>query len=134
MPCPVAETYANEFGKRYYQLPMYKLDVIGTDPYDAANFNRRLVYTGPLRHSLADERKSGIGEALLMTTSAVLEREMEHQHIPAEHRPRHDRIPEERFPRSFGLSSSAIGRILGSAALSAQWLRAKSVSALEPGL
>ena len=84
---PVAETYANEFGKRYYQLPMYKLDVVGTDPLDATNFRARVVHTGPLRAQFGGRETVGIGEALLMATSAVLDREMEHQHIPADQRP-----------------------------------------------
>jgi hypothetical protein len=84
---PVGEVYANEFGKRYYQLPMYKLSVVGTDPADAVNFNGRQVYTGDLRAQFGGREKVGIGEALLTTTSKVLEREFEHQHIALEERP-----------------------------------------------
>jgi hypothetical protein len=83
----VGEVYANEYRKRYYQLPMYKLSVIGTDPADAVNFNGRQVYTGALRAKFGGREKVGIGEALLTTTSAVLEREFEHQHILPEDRP-----------------------------------------------
>jgi hypothetical protein len=35
----------NEFGKRFLHIQMYPLDVIGTDPTTATNFNRRTVLT-----------------------------------------------------------------------------------------
>ncbi|HKG22552.1 MAG TPA: cytochrome c [Blastocatellia bacterium] len=35
----------NEFGKRFLHIQMYPLDVIGTDPTAATNFNRRTVLT-----------------------------------------------------------------------------------------
>jgi hypothetical protein len=82
----VAESAANQYGRRFYQLPMYKLDVIGTDPEDARNFNARKVYTGVLRSQFGGKEVVGIGEALLTTTSAVLDREFEHQHISADTR------------------------------------------------
>jgi hypothetical protein len=77
----VPETYANESGKRYWQLPMYKLSVLGTDPWDAANFNGREVYTGVLREAFGGKEKVGIGEALLRTTSAVIKTELGHQRL-----------------------------------------------------
>jgi len=83
----VGEVYANEYAKRYYQLPMYKLSVVGTDPWDAVNFNARQVYTGDLRQEFGGREKVGVGEALLKTTSAILDREFEHQHLPPEDRP-----------------------------------------------
>jgi hypothetical protein len=82
----VAQVNSNENGKRYYQLPMYKLSVIGTDPSDAANFNGREVYTGVLKSTFGGKDKIGIGEALLVTTSEIIAREMDHQHIPPEDR------------------------------------------------
>jgi hypothetical protein len=82
----VGQVSANENGKRYYQLPMYKLSVIGTDPMDAVNFNGRLVYTGVLKQTFNGKDKVGVGEALLVTTGEIMAREMEHQHIPPEDR------------------------------------------------
>jgi hypothetical protein len=38
----------NEFGKRFLGIKMFHLDVIGTDPTDAVNFNNRMVRTGGL--------------------------------------------------------------------------------------
>lgn len=78
---PIAETYANSYGKKYWQLPMYKLDVVGTDPWDAANFNARIVNTGLLQSAFGGKDKAGIGEALLTTTSAILARELKTQGI-----------------------------------------------------
>lgn len=83
----VGEVYPNEYKKRYWQLPMYKLSVVGTDPLDAANFNSRQVYTGNLRELFGKKEKVGVGEALLGMTTAILALEMEHQRIPPEDRP-----------------------------------------------
>lgn len=38
----------NEFGKVFLRINMIPLDIIGTDPTAAVNFNRRLVHTGQL--------------------------------------------------------------------------------------
>ena len=83
---PVGQLNANENGKRYYQLPIYKLSVIGTDPADAVNFNRREVFTGVLKSKFGGKEKIGIGEALLVSTNEIMAREMDHQHIPVEDR------------------------------------------------
>jgi cytochrome c553 len=83
---PAGQVNVNENGKRYFQLPMYKLSVIGTDPGDAVNFNGRQVYTGVLRSTFGGKDKVGVGEALLVTTSAIMAREMDQQHIPPEDR------------------------------------------------
>lgn len=82
----VAQVNVNENGKRYFQLPMYKLSVIGTDPSDATNFNGRQVYTGVLKSTFGGKDKIGIGEALLTSTTEIMAREMDHQHIPPEER------------------------------------------------
>jgi mono/diheme cytochrome c family protein len=42
------EAAADKYGNRYIQLPMYRLDVLGTDPYDAKEFAARQPYTGIL--------------------------------------------------------------------------------------
>ena len=83
---PVGQVKANENGKRYFQLPMYKLSVLGTDPYDATNFNARKVYTGVLKSKFGGKDQVGVGEALLVTTTEVMARELDHQHIPPEDR------------------------------------------------
>jgi hypothetical protein len=71
----VPEVSPNSYGKRYWQLPVYKLNVIGTDPGDAVNLNTRQVYTGPLRAKFGGKEKVGIGEALEVSISAILQRE-----------------------------------------------------------
>jgi len=78
----VAEVNPNENGKRYFQLPMYKLSVVGTDPLDAENFNGREVYTGVLKAKFGGKDKVGVGEALLVTTTEIMARELNHQHVP----------------------------------------------------
>jgi hypothetical protein len=84
---PVAEVNANEYGKRYLQLPMYKLNVLGTDPLDAENFNARQVYTGDFKASYGGKEKVGIGEALLVSTSGIMAKEFVHQKISPEDQP-----------------------------------------------
>lgn len=79
---PVGQVNANANGKRYFQLPMYKLNVVGTDPLDAVNFNGRQVYTGVLKSTFGGKDTVGIGEALLVSTSEIMAREMDQQHIP----------------------------------------------------
>lgn len=41
-------TPPNEFGKQFVEIKLYPLDVIGTDPTDAVNFNLRVAQTGQL--------------------------------------------------------------------------------------
>jgi len=82
----VGQVNTNENGKRYFQLPMYKLSVIGTDPMDAVNFNGRQVYTGVLKDKFGGRDKVGVGEALLVTTTEIMAKEMDHQHIAPEDR------------------------------------------------
>lgn len=83
---PVGQVAVNANGKRYFQLPMYKLSVIGTDPLDAVNFNGREVYTGDLKSTFGGKDKVGIGEALLVSTNNIMAREMDEQHIPPDAR------------------------------------------------
>ncbi|MGA2848904.1 MAG: di-heme-cytochrome C peroxidase [Terracidiphilus sp.] len=82
----VGQINTNENGKRYFQLPMYKLNVIGTDPLDAVNFNGRQVYTGVLKEKFGGRDKVGVGEALAVTTTEIMARELDHQHIAPEDR------------------------------------------------
>jgi hypothetical protein len=84
---PVAEVHANEFGKRYWQLPLYKLNVIGTDPQDALNFNARQIYTGNLRVQFGGREKVSFAEALQTATSGVMAHEFENQEVSREDRP-----------------------------------------------
>jgi hypothetical protein len=82
---PVKEQEPNQYGKSYWQLPIYRLDVIGTDPSDAVNFNRRKVYTGDLKQVLFNGADQvGIGEALQKTTTEIEDRLYKEAKIPPE--------------------------------------------------
>src|SRR6266446_8437989 len=45
---PALETNPNRYGQSYLQLPLYRQDVMGTDPTDATQFNARQIHTGNL--------------------------------------------------------------------------------------
>jgi processive rubber oxygenase RoxA-like protein len=78
-------TPPNEFGKTFIQINLYPLDLIGTDPTAAVNFNKRLAYTGQLSqppYSLP-ERLTGTG-ALQALTTQVAKRKFEELHISPE--------------------------------------------------
>jgi hypothetical protein len=83
---PVEEVRANQHGKRYWQLPMYKLSVIGTDTRDADNFQARIVYTGKLKNRFGGREQVGLGEALHVVTTEVISRELDHERIAPEDR------------------------------------------------
>jgi hypothetical protein len=76
------EANPNENGKRYWQLPVYKVSVLDTDPLDAVNFSSRKVYTGVLKDLFAGKEEVGVGEALSRTTTQIVATEMDHQKIP----------------------------------------------------
>jgi hypothetical protein len=82
-----ALTPAGEYpdNKRFIQLPMYKLDVLGTDPLDAQNFAARTVLTGPLKDKLfSGQAQVGIGEALQLTTTQIMQKKFIELKIPPE--------------------------------------------------
>jgi hypothetical protein len=85
---PVFESQQPEPGGPYYALPMYKLNVIGTDPGDATNFNSRTIYTGRLKDVLFDNQESvGIGVAFTKASTAIMQREYKDLNIPADQQP-----------------------------------------------
>ncbi len=71
---PVRHVNPNKWGKRYIQLPLYRLDVIGTDPWDAEDFAGHEIYTRNLSWLFDGKEKVGIGEALLKVTTEVMKR------------------------------------------------------------
>jgi hypothetical protein len=80
---PTKEVQPNEYGKTYWQLPMYKLDVIGTDPGDAQRFASREVVTGDLKDVLFDgQEKVDIGTALQKTTTEIMKRQYKEMNTP----------------------------------------------------
>lgn len=82
-------TPAGEYpdSKRFIQLSIYKLDMIGTDPTDAENFHARTVYTGALKDSLfGGQDQVGIGVALGLTTTEILNKKFADLNIPPSER------------------------------------------------
>jgi RoxA-like, cytochrome c-like len=69
---PALETQPNRYGRRFLQLPLFRQDVMGTDQFDAMQFRSREVYTGILSPLFGNKEKVGIGVALTVTISAIL--------------------------------------------------------------
>lgn len=66
-------TPENQYGKKFIHLKLYKLDVIGTDAWDARNFAaRNVLLTGLLQQKYGDQL--GIGAALGNFSQSVQER------------------------------------------------------------
>jgi hypothetical protein len=85
---PVKEVTPNKFGYTYYQLPLYKLAFIGTDPGDATHFNARKVVTGPLQSALFDgQAEVGVGVALQKTTTQIMQRHFKELNIGPDEQP-----------------------------------------------
>lgn len=78
-------TAPNEFGKTFVRINMYSLDLIGTDPTAAVNFNKRLAFTGQLSQPPVSlpERLTATG-ALQAVTTQVAKRKFEELHISPE--------------------------------------------------
>jgi RoxA-like, cytochrome c-like len=79
---PAWETAPNIYGKRYLQLPLYRMEVMGTDPNDAIGFNQRVVHTGVLKKEYGDQEAVGIGEALEVSVGGVLKRWFDEHNVP----------------------------------------------------
>jgi hypothetical protein len=70
---PALETKPNQYGLRYLQLPLYRMEVMGTDSYDAMGFRARQVYTGVLE-PLYQKERVGVGEALTFNVTSVVKK------------------------------------------------------------
>lgn len=72
---PALEQQSDRYGPpRYFQLPLYRQNVMDTDPSDAVQFNERQVITGFLAPVFGGKKVVGIGEALTVNISGVLNR------------------------------------------------------------
>jgi len=71
---PVLEVKPTRYGRRYIQLPLYRMDVMGTDPDDATQFRARRVTTGILASMTGNEPVVGIGIALTFSVGHVLDK------------------------------------------------------------
>jgi len=71
---PALELEPNQYGRKYIQLPLYDMTKMGTDKYDAEEFNARQVYTGSLAPVYGNKEKVGIGDALTVSTNRIMDR------------------------------------------------------------
>jgi hypothetical protein len=69
---PAFETQPNPFNKKFIQLPLYRQEVMDTDPDDAMQFRKREVYTGVMASEFKGQPKVGIGDALTTTITGIL--------------------------------------------------------------
>ncbi len=75
----------NEFGKQFLRINMFPLEVIGTDPTDAANFNKRVARTGQLAlPPVGLPPTVTAASALEAVSSRIAERKYDELHIPPE--------------------------------------------------
>ncbi len=78
-------TPPNEFGKQFVRINMYKLDLIGTDPTAAVNFNKRIVATGQLSQPpVSLPERLPVTGALEAVTNSVAKRKFAEQSITPE--------------------------------------------------
>lgn len=75
------EVNPNKYGKKYFQLPLYRLNVMGTDPDDAVQFNERVPYTGVLSPYFDNKEKVGVGKALKVIIENIKQRWYEEHNI-----------------------------------------------------
>ena len=89
----------NEFGKAFLRINLYPLDVIGTDPPDAVNFNTRVVRTGQLGLPPVVPAAGG----LQVISSRVAERKYDELHLSPEQRDEMNgfRANKIRAPRAY---------------------------------
>jgi hypothetical protein len=72
-------TNPNQYSKRFLQLPLYRLDVMGTDEDDVVQFNARRVQPGVLKElfkqeNFDDQGAVGIGDMLTVTINGILDK------------------------------------------------------------
>lgn len=79
---PAPELTPNKYNRKFIQLPLYRQDVMGTDKYDAEQFRARQVYTGILSGLFQNQKVVGIGDALTVTISGILNRWFNEHKVP----------------------------------------------------
>ena len=78
-------TPPNEFGKTFVRINMYSLDLMGTDPTAAVNFNKRIAFTGQLSQPPFNlPGRLPVTGALQAVTTQVAKRSFEELHISPE--------------------------------------------------
>jgi hypothetical protein len=76
---PIAGTDPSKYERRFLQLPLYRQNVMGTDQWDAVQFNARRVYPGVLKESFKQQQfdsqgRVGIGDVLTLTINGILDK------------------------------------------------------------
>lgn len=71
---PALDPQPDKYGHRYVQLPLYRMDVMGTDPQDAMLFRKRVVKTGPLAPLFDNQKQVGIGTALTVSVTGIIDK------------------------------------------------------------
>jgi hypothetical protein len=71
---PAFEPTENKNNRKILQLPLYRQDVMGTDRYDAEQFRERQVYAGNVPDLFKGKEVVGIGEALTITISGIIDK------------------------------------------------------------
>jgi hypothetical protein len=70
--------------RRFLQLPLYRQEVMDTDPDDVKQFAARQVQTDYLSSEFNGKQVVGIGEALTVSVSKILDRWFNEHHISGE--------------------------------------------------
>lgn len=71
---PALETQANQYGRKYIQLPLYDMKKMGTDSHDADQFADRRPYTSYLASEFGNQDRVGIGDFLKVCITGILDR------------------------------------------------------------
>ncbi len=99
---PALETNPNRYGKSYLQLPLYRQDVMGTDPTDATQFNARQIHTGNLASFFDGKQVVGIGEGLTVSVGAVVDKWFKDRNVPEKCRTIMEGFRETRYRAPLG--------------------------------
>jgi hypothetical protein len=79
---PALETTKDSYGNGYIQLPLYRQEVMDTDPFDAKEFNARKPYTGVLVNDFQGQEQVGVGQALTTIVTNVQKRWYDDRNVP----------------------------------------------------
>jgi hypothetical protein len=80
---PVLEENKNQYGRQYIQLPIYRLDVMGTDPHDADQFAAVNPYTGAFADPVfGGQKQVGVGEFLNTTITRIMNKWFDTHTVP----------------------------------------------------
>ncbi len=112
-PYPIEDANPNTY--KFFQLPLYRMDLMGTDPDDAEQFAKRMIYPGPLleppkvpgvpdfpKNKLDSQGRAGVGVMLTYAIDGILnkwfvdqgiDQDKQCQEILTGHRPNIFRAP-----------------------------------------